>query len=60
MEISKNARARAMAAIREKIENNKEYNRKAETEAKSQVEKLVRLFNNSADDLIVEVEFIGE
>lgn len=60
MEISKNARARAMAAIREKIENNKEYNRKAETEAKSQVEKLVRLFNNSVDDLIVEVEFIGE
>ncbi len=49
-----------MAAIREKIENNKEYNRKAETEAKSQVEKLVRLFNNSVDDLIVEVEFIGE
>lgn len=60
MEISKNAKARAMAAIREKIENNKEYNRKAETEAKSQVEKLVRLFNNSVDDLIVEVEFIGE
>ena len=60
MEISKNAKARAMAAIREKIENNKEYNRKAETEAKSQVEKLVRLFNNSVDDRIVEVEFIGE
>ena len=60
MEISKNAKARAMAAIREKIENNKEYNRKAEAEAKSQVEKLVRLFNNSVDDLIVEVEFIGE
>ena len=60
VEISKNARARAQAAIREKIENNNEYSRKAETAAKSQVEKLIRLFNDSVEDLTVEVEFMGE
>lgn len=60
VEISKNARARAQATIREKIENNNEYSRKAETAAKSQVEKLIRLFNDSVEDLTVEVEFMGE
>ena len=60
MEISKNARARAQATIREKIEKNGEYTAEAEKQANEQVEKLIRLFNSDVNDIKVEVKFFDE
>ena len=54
------ARERAQQTIREKIETNKEYSVKAEAEAKTQIEKLIKLFNSSVEDLKVDVKFYGE
>ncbi len=59
-EISRNARDRGMDKIQQNIENNLDYYQKAEHFAKEQVERLIRLFNPSIDDLEVEVLFLDE
>ena len=59
-DIYKKAQARAQSTIREKIENNKEYTRMAEEQAKEQLEKLIRLFNNDVVDLEVDIRFYDE